>query len=440
MRFLLEYIYGNLVYPYLMKKQLGSNFRKIQNELKKNQNLKKKELDYYQEKKLENLIAHACNNNSFYKHYEIKNNLEIRGKFQGFPIIEKEQVRQIPLTSKTNKIYNHITSGSSGNPLTVMTNCFSESHRRANYIRFLSWHGLKTYQKNVLIWGQIKGESRKKSIIKKIKKTIFPTTYNVNVFELNEKFKNIYTNIKKYKPVYIRGYKSGILHFCKLIDESGLTGSQLGLKKAITTSEILFPEEREYIERILDLDVIDEYGAAEVGLIAVECKYKRKHILTDQIYFFTNDKNEIFITDLNNYLMPLINYNLGDKIVMDEKQNCSCGLNMPIIKYIEGRQGDQIIKPNGEEVSQYVIYYASKELDMKGMHNSIKQYKVIQKDKFSYHFYFIKGKQFHENALKYIENRMKEEIDPGIQIKFEQVENIPKDKSGKIRFFVGLNQ
>jgi phenylacetate-CoA ligase len=423
-----------------MNKQLGSNFKKIQKELKNNQKLNNRELKSKQEEKLNNLISYACNNNQFYKNYEINNKLKARKKIQDFPVIEKEQVRKIPLTFNPNKIFNHITSGSSGNPLTVKTDCFSESHRRANYIRFLSWHGLKTYQKNVLIWGQIKGESKKQSITKKIKKTIFPTTYNVNVFELNEKINKIYTDIKKYKPVYIRGYKSGILHFCKLIDEKGLSGSQLGLKKAITTSEILLPEERDYIEHILDLEVIDEYGAAEVGLIAVECKYKRKHILSDQIYFFTNDKQEIFVTDLNNYLMPLINYNLGDKLVMDEEQNCPCGLNMPIIKYIEGRQGDQIIKPNGEEISQYVIYYAAKELDMKGMNNSIKQYKVIQKDKYSYHFYFIKGKQFHKNSLTYIENRMKEEIDPEIQIKFEQVESIPKDKNGKIRFFVGLNQ
>lgn len=436
MRKLLEYLYGKIIFPIQNKNQFGDNFIIINKELLQTENAEKNELEELRNTKLKKLLKFAKANNSFYSSYPIIETNDIEKLIQSLPVLHKEDVKRIPVSNiDSQRIHEHITSGSSGFPLKVLTNETGESYRRAGFYRFLKWHGLSDYNKNVLIWGKLNTQEEKKNNIKKIKNFIFEKTYFINVFKMNSDIKNIYKKLIKFKPRFIRGYKSGILQMCRLLDEQNFNTKKIGLKTAITTSEILFQEERDYIEQTLNVQVIDEYGAAETGLIAVECPLKKKHILTDHVYLFTNKLNEVIITDLDNYLMPIINYYLGDKVIFDSENNCPCGLNFPLIKHIEGRQGDQILRPNGEKVSQYVIYYAVKELYLKGMEDSVKQYKVIQLDMNSFHFYYVKGNKFTKRSIEYLEKRMKEEIDDSIQILFEEVGELPMEKSGKIRFF-----
>ena len=48
--------------------------------------------------------------------------------------------------------------------------------------------------------------------------------------------------------------------------------------------------------------------------------------------------------------MPLLRYNTGDCIAIDNEYSCNCGRTMPIIKTIEGRNDDLILTPDGHKV------------------------------------------------------------------------------------------
>ena len=124
---------------------------------------------------------------------------------------------------------------------------------------------------------------------------------------------------------------------------------------------------------------------------------------------------------------------VGDKVIISS-ETCKCGRSSRIIESIEGRTGDQILTENGELLSQYLFYYAVKDLDKIGLENSILQYKVIQ-NKNNFELFIIKGPNYSDAAIEYIKQRMFEKIGGNINIKIKFTEELPKDKSGKLRFF-----
>ncbi len=158
------------------------------------------------------------------------------------------------------------------------------------------------------------------------------------------------------------------------------------------------------------------------------------HLQEESIFGWTNTNNEWIVTEFHNKLMPMINYQIEDKVFLSEEK-CSCGRSLRLIKKIEGRTGDMIKKPDGNLLSQYIIYYMIEELEEIGLKNCIKNFKLIQKNNV-FEFYFIKGNNYSEKAIDYIREQMYKRIDPSISIFFNNVNSLDKEKSGKLRFFL----
>lgn len=437
-----RFFYDGLYYPLALVKNYPINPFQVYRDLLKKQYCPFKYIQDYQNSRIDDILKYAKQKIPYYKqiipdkgHYSIDDLRDI-------PELTKEALKRFPdkLYNKfSEKEYRHITSGSTGDPLTVIADGFSEAHRLAQRLRFYNWWGIKPSDKNVLIWGKTEEDSQKEMrVINKLKKKVFQNSYFINVFHLDKQsIIGYYYDLLRFKPSYIRGYKSAIYQFAQLVDQKGLDISKLKLKVVITTSEVLFPEERKYIENIFKVRVADEYGAAEIGLFAYECPNGSHHICEELNYIYINDQDELIVTDLFNKTMPVINYKIGDRIQIDDKL-CRCGRTSRVIRSIEGRLHNDIKKENGEIISQYLFYYAVKDLDNMGISNSILKYKVIQ-DKMHFDFYIIKGRSFSERVTNYLESRMKKEIGSKITVKFHFVEEIQLDKSGKLQFFKRIN-
>lgn len=113
--------------------------------------------------------------------------------------------------------------------------------------------------------------------------------------------------------------------------------------ESITTSE------RNYIKKVFNCDVRNSYGASEFLTMAWECDAQEMHLNTDWLILEPIDKNGFVIkdghlsdscllTNLANYAQPLIRYELGDQIQLDENR-CTCGCNLPRIQVL-GRKDD----------------------------------------------------------------------------------------------------
>ncbi|MCB0459714.1 MAG: phenylacetate--CoA ligase family protein [Flavobacteriaceae bacterium] len=401
--------------------------------------MEKDKREEYQINLLNSLIQKSVDNTEYYKNFLNKHSDKIDSieSFNyNFPLIDKELIikyRSQLINYSQSKRYNHTTSGSTGDPMIIEISPLAEAYRRARTIYFKSLWQIKPSDKSVLIWGLKKTEKSSGSYLTKIKKT-FRNRLDINVFDLNEKtIFEYYKAIEDFKPVYLRGYKSAIYMLAYLMNRNNLQFKKCAPKVAIVTSEVLFENEREFIQDVLNCRVANEYGSAECGIIAYECPEGSMHISEESVYLNTDSENNVRVTELFNDGMPLINYKNNDKIILSEA-TCNCGRTSRVVSKVEGRLNDFVQCPDGTEKSQYVFYYIIKELNDVGFANSVAKYKIHQKD-FNFYFYLVPGKTYSQKVEAYIKNRMLEEIGKDISIEFILKEKIDLEKSGKLRFF-----
>ena len=412
------------------------------NQLLKSQYWSKEEIINFQLNELNKLLLISKNTSCYYKKLFSNIDLPIK-KLDEFnkkiSSINKDIIKIHFNELKTKNFttsFKHQTSGTTGDPIIIYTSALAEAYREASFLRFLNWWNIKPFEKSVRIGGRkktYKTGTIKEALISKLKQR-----YDVNVFDLREENINKYYNdIKKYQPAYLRGYKSAIFQFAELLENKKLFFNNFKLKLIIVTSEVLLESERKYIENILDSKVVNEYGSAETGQIAFECPHGSMHIVEEAVYVNTNHNNQIFLTEIHNDSMPLINYMNKDRVVLSNN-SCNCGINSRVISCIEGRDDDCLIKPNGEKISTFLSIYIIMELDEIGLGNSILKYKIIQRQN-KFKILIVPKKDYNNDVEKYIKKRFYEEIGNDITIEFNLVNSIPRDKSGKLKFFTRID-
>src|SRR5690606_7341950 len=144
----------------------------------------------------------------------------------------------------------------------------------------------------------------------------------------------------------------------------------------ITTAEVLSESDRAVIERVFGCKVFNEYGCGEVGTIAHECKFGNLHVNSENVIVEIVDDHgegvaigevgEIVVTDLVNYSMPLIRYKIKDFGAFGS-DCCECGVGLPIIKEIFGREYDYLVNDIGEKFHGEFFLYIVEELARGGV-------------------------------------------------------------------------
>ncbi|MGE5682107.1 MAG: phenylacetate--CoA ligase family protein [Bacillota bacterium] len=333
--------------------------------------------------------------------------------------------------------YKHTSSGSTGDPITIFTSGISEAYRDAGLLRFYSWWKISPHENNVLIWG--KKATRKQSflMIEKLKSYV-RNRHDINVFDLGPKtIKQYYEKLVQIKPAYIRGFKSGILQLAELIEENRLNVDKLRLKLVVSTAEVLLENERTYMEKVLHCPVANEYGSSDIGQIAFECPHRSMHIYEEAVYVNTNERNEIIATEIYNDSMPLINYRNNDIVILSNKV-CTCGRKSRIISRIEGRDEELVKKKDGQKVSPIIFIYIMMELDDIGLGDRVLKWRIVQnQDK--YRYYIVPKPGYNKQVEDYIKKRLHEEFGNDKTVEFFITDNIPRDKSGKLRLYTRID-
>jgi len=407
----------------------------------KSQDWTREKMRNFQLEKLNDLIKLTNNSSRYYSKIYDNNELtlsELNEVVSKIPLTNKKEIfENYPelRTKNFTKKYKHATSGSTGEPLVIYISGLAEAYREASRMRFRSWWNIRENDKNVYIGRPYSNNDG--SLFFKVKRYL-RRRLDIDIFQLNDNtIVKYYNEIEKFKPTFIRGYKSGILQFAELMDKNNLRFKNFKLTVAVVTAEILHQNERHYIERILNCKVANEYGSAEAGLFAYECKAGSIHINEESVYIYTNNKNEVIVTELFNDSIPLINYRNEDLILISNDY-CSCGVTSRIIKEIQGRVSGYIIKPDGSRINQLIIPIIFRKFYEDKFKRMIRRYKVFQKNNI-FKIQIIPLSNYNVECEDYIRTRMFEEIGQGININFELVNEIKRGKNGKFTFFERIN-
>lgn len=421
-------------------------------ELETSQIVDQEQLRRIQLKKLQTLLTHSYN---YVPHYRkvfrslnfLPESVDDIQAIKRLPILEKfdffQNNEDFRTHGKSIPFFKARTTGSTGIPLSMVTDYNSVSYNIASRIRSERWWGLNYGLREVHFWGR---GFRKPNLSLRLSDRLIRNKIVLSTLNMTDEIKyDYYKKLIRFNPEIIYGNPSAIYIFSRFLVENDLDISNLKTKAVISTTEILHEYQREFIQLIFHCPVINEYGATEAGIIAYECPHHNMHLNAENLIVEIikrdgqdaelNEFGDIVITNLNNQIMPIIRYKIGDvgRLIPGE---CPCGIRLPLLDITIARDCDTIILEDKELPGAVLFGGLGKEL-ISFTNGGLESYKIYQKDLDTFLFQAVLKNPKLQNRLEQrTKEVMTEYLGPKISVGFEYVDSIPRDKSGKLRYFV----
>jgi phenylacetate-CoA ligase len=426
------------------------------NEYNKIRNLlNPEELINFQQKQLVILILHSYKNVPYYhKIFEeigIVKNLNVDlSKFTEIPILTKEIIRNckkdlISNDYLTRKWFYESSGGSTGEPIQhIQDDEFNRWADATNKYYYNNILGIdEDNAKKVILWGSERDLFEKSFRLRERLSNWLENNIFLNSFKMSEEDMNKYISIiNSYKPYIIRGYAGSLFTLAEYLDKKNI--NIFSPKFLISAAEGLTEEMREKIEYAFGSKVYNTYGSREVGSIAGECDNGLTHVFSFSNYIEILDLNDqkindekegkVIVTNLHNYSMPLIRYEIGD-MAIPNSEKCICQNILPTIKQITGRITEHFIRKDGTIVpAEYFIHLIGVVCNT----GSIKKFQVIQEDYLKIKIKVVPNSIIKEDEKKNIEEKIKILMMQDCTISWEFVTEIPLLKSGKYLYTKSL--
>ena len=425
----------------------GKKFWKRFNEFDKNQWLSESELREMQDEKLRSLVQYAYENVPYYNSIMRDRKLspaDITSTEDLYkqPILTREAVKEnaASLVSKKypKKLLRHgHTSGTTGSPLDFHYDIQTCVVHLVAVWRQRYWAGMEygdtiaTFQGRVIVplcqnnppfW----------------RKNYINNQMFFSSFHLHEKNLPYYfEKLEKEKIQFIEGYPSNLYILALYL----LKKKQVfPVKAVLTSSETLFENQREAIEKAFQCKIFDFYGMAERAVFATECSAHSGHHLNSDysITEFLDSDNQpvpkgrlgkIVATSLYNYAMPFIRYQTNDSCSL-KNYKCSCGRNFPLMDDIATKNESIVTLPDGRLISPSVFTHP-----FKPMHNIIES-QIIQEELDKLRVKVVKNNHYSNDDEMKLVAAFNERLGDQIKIQIEYVDSIPKTKSGKFKWVI----
>jgi phenylacetate-CoA ligase len=358
------------------------------------------------------------------------------------PFLTKTDLRDYwaELTDPTYRgaLSSKTTGGSTGQAVTVIKDRMATAYARGAMWRNYGWWGIEIGDRQGRLWGiPITAKQRRRyQLIDYLSNRVRLSSFDFSDHELGD----YYERLSRFRPRFLYGYASMIHEFAAFVERSNL---RFSVPIVVPTSEVLYPHQRELIQRVLKCQVANEYGCGEVGPIAFECPNGGTHLMADNLFIEVlrqdgapagpGEMGQVIITELHSRAMPLIRYQIMDSVVMGESP-CACGRGLPVIQQIIGRAYDYLLSKTGRRFHGEKVMYLLEHLQDQRM--GIRNIQVIQDSYTDLKVHILRDGDFQEGAMKVIREYFIDTLGPDVKIEFNFVEAIPRAPSGKFRVVV----
>ena len=419
----------------------GFPIKEAQNKLSEIQNISKKNYQAYINKAKEDIVSFHLKNNSFYKSVCKKGFTT----WNDLPILTKSDL-QAPLKDRLSNgyslksVYVNKTSGSTGNPFYFAKDKFSHALTWSIIQNRFNWHNL--YEKKQARFYGIPSETIPR--IKERTKDFFANRYRFNVFDLSdEAFEKWLEKFKNTKFVYLNGYTTVLVAFANYLNSKNIVLKNIcpSLKACVVTSEMCFEEDITAMNRAFGTPVVNEYGASELDLIALQNTKNQWIINTESLFIEIVDDNNtplpygelgrIIVTSLYNKAHPFIRYELGDLGILKKIDSKTI-----LLEKLEGRREDIVHLPSGKIAPGLSFYYVTKSI-MKDT-GSIKEVKVLQTTLNTFEIHYASDNYLSEKQMNDVRNALYQYLEPNLEVVFLKFNQLKRSKSGKLKQFTSL--
>lgn len=293
-----------------------------------------------------------------------------------------EDLAKVPVTSKealrTNfpartvadnlprsRFVDGTTSGSTGSPFRFYTDAGGDTARHASYLFFLDWTGAALWDRRFVIAYQ--GNVPLDSIAVRLGRRMLLGLQAVLLSGVDLTAAALRSQVSRLRgrsSHFIQAYPSYAVRLAARILEQGV---DLGTypTAVITMAETLTDMNADAISRAFRCRVVNHYSTWEVLHLAQTCPDNPEllHVNSersivrvvrdDRTPAAVGEQGRVLLTDLANYVMPFINYDIGDRAVVGPP--CPCGRGFPTLRNVEGRVREIIRTPDGRTVSSATL-------------------------------------------------------------------------------------
>lgn len=356
------------------------------------------------------------------------------------PILNKDLIRHnfnsLVSSPFRSTLWCKSTGGSTGQPLQFGYTKGSYEWRLAMSKRGYAWAGARPGTKQAYIWGVALGASTRRQRLKESLHHFMDSQKFYNCFEFGEQeMAQCLASLNGWQPQNLIGYTNPLYEFALYVDRHG--GPLFKPQSILCAAEKVHPYQREVLQRVFGAPVFNTYGSREFMLIAAECeKHEGLHVSMENLIVEVVDDDgmpvrpgevgRILVTDLHNYGMPFIRYEIGDMARVSEHQ-CSCGRGLMVLDDIVGRSLDVIRTPEGKVVPGEFFPHLFKD------YPEIFRFQVVQKKLNTLIVKYQLQNLFPSETMAQLVTEIRNVVGPEIQIIFDEVDVIPLTSSGKYR-------
>lgn len=397
------------------------------------------QLELLQAEKLDKMLSYAVAKSEYFRLLNVPKKANAMSWLKLFPILGKKTFREnleFIVTEKNDETLTAImSSGSTGPPSKVYFSKDELSNNRALQILWWEWAGYR-FGKSLLQTGVNINRSAEKSIKDKLLNTRYIDAMSHDKGQILAELELL----RKKPRAHFVAYASSLFLFAKTALENNI--SDVHFESVVSIGEKLLPQFREAIEKAFSCKVYDTYGASEGFLIASQCKAGNYHIMSPHLVLELLDDNgnevkpgemgRVVLTGLDNFTTPLIRYEVGDLAIKAKNDQCTCGLKLPLLGEVIGRQTEFIMTPGGKYITVQTVVRILKQF------SEIDQFKLIQSAKNEFTFIYVSPKNQLDVREKYIKSAFEEVFGEGMNFEFQKVKELPKAKSGKFQLVENL--
>ena len=273
------------------------------------------------------------------------------------------------------------TSGSTGVPLQFYSTREDQLNRGlARAARARGWAGLALGDRSAVVSRPRVYSKRRERLLASLSQH-FQRTVFIDVENLSDEvLLHVVDRLAAAAVRGLRGYPGAIALLAACIRDAGITAPLVHC--VITGGEQLADHERRLIRDVFGTEPYSQYSSYEVFEIAGECgAHEGMHIAAEDVIVEVVDEagtpvppgveGRILVTNLHNYGMPFIRYDLGDSGMLVDGA-CSCGRTLPRLGALIGRWNDYFVTRSGRRIFSGALFFNR----LAGL--GMRQYQVIQ--------------------------------------------------------------
>ncbi len=328
------------------------------------------------------------------------------------------------------------TGGSTGQPLIFFVGKERISHDVAAKWRATRWWGVDIGDPELVVWGspvELGAQDHLRDLRDRLLRSRLMPAFEMSPAKLDR----YVAQIVAFRPVMVFGYPSSMALIARHAERLGTDLGSLGVKVAFVTSERLYDEQRDDIERVFGCPTANGYGGRDAGFIAHQCPEGGMHLSAEDIIVEIIDAGgrvlppgeagEVVVTHLATGEFPFIRYRTGDVAVMDTGR-CPCGRGLPMLKEIQGRTTDFIVARDGTIMHGLALIYVVRDLP------GIESFKIVQESLEFTRVLIVPGENYQRGNDQTIVTGFRQRLGAEVEIRIDHVARIEPERSGKYRY------